>query len=220
MKVSTGIRIVKLNCVGCGANLEIADDNIERIACGHCGTSQFIERSGGILYLRAVTETLSKVKLGTDKTAAELAIARLTREVEMIRIRRSERNAQLLAERYSLVNYWNSVLKKRRSFPIVIAIATFFVLNLFIGLPVIVSSGGKPDMMYLSAVGWGCIAFAVLIYFWLRRLDKYNPTRLRAECDQQLRLFDEKMKAEVGSFDACIADLEQKIQDKYRIASS
>ena len=76
--MASGIRTVKLACISCGASLEIAND-VEQIACAHCGTPQRLERSGGAIFLKGITDTLSQVKQGTDKTAAELAIVRLTK---------------------------------------------------------------------------------------------------------------------------------------------
>jgi hypothetical protein len=55
-------------------------DDIERFACGYCGTSLVIQRRGGTVALRAVTEAIKHVQMGTDKTAAELALVRLRRD--------------------------------------------------------------------------------------------------------------------------------------------
>lgn len=49
-------------------------------ACGYCGASQMVARSGGTISLRLLTEGIAKVQAGTDKTAAELAIRRLKEE--------------------------------------------------------------------------------------------------------------------------------------------
>ena len=71
---------VTLNCANCGARLDVYDD-MERFACGYCGTEILVQRRGGAVTLKAVTEAIKKVQVGTDKTAAELATVRLRDEL-------------------------------------------------------------------------------------------------------------------------------------------
>lgn len=71
---------INLKCTNCGANLEITSD-MNLFACGYCGSQQLVERKGGTISLKKVTEAIEKVQVGTDKTAAELAIRRLSDEL-------------------------------------------------------------------------------------------------------------------------------------------
>ena len=57
---------------------------MERFACGYCGNEHVVMRQGGVIYLTPVIETLHSIQAGTDKTASELAIARLKAEIEEI----------------------------------------------------------------------------------------------------------------------------------------
>jgi DNA-directed RNA polymerase subunit RPC12/RpoP len=70
---------INLNCANCGAKLDVYDD-MERFACGYCGAEMIVQRRGGTVALKAVTEAIKKVAVGTDKMAAELALARLNQE--------------------------------------------------------------------------------------------------------------------------------------------
>jgi len=81
------MKILSLKCVNCGAGLEVKQD-ISDFACGYCGIQQQVERSGGIVSLRRVEEALDDVKLGTNRTASELAIARLRADIAAIYTRR------------------------------------------------------------------------------------------------------------------------------------
>lgn len=72
---------VNLNCPNCGGRLEIYGD-MDRFACGYCGSEMLVSRRGGTVALKAVTEAIKQVQVGTDKTAAELAIIRLERECD------------------------------------------------------------------------------------------------------------------------------------------
>ena len=74
------VTVLNLKCANCGANLEISPDTTD-FACGYCGAAQIVERRGGTVALRLVTDAISKVQVGTDKTAAELAIRRLKDEI-------------------------------------------------------------------------------------------------------------------------------------------
>jgi ribosomal protein S27E len=75
---------IDLNCTNCGGKLEVYDD-MERFACGYCGSQMLVQRRGGTVALKAVIEAIHKVQIGTDKTAAELAIARLYKELEKLK---------------------------------------------------------------------------------------------------------------------------------------
>lgn len=73
-------RVVSLKCPGCGGALDIAPQ-IATFACGYCGASVLVSRSGGTISL-SLEAAIARVQVGTDKTAAELAIDRLERELE------------------------------------------------------------------------------------------------------------------------------------------
>ncbi len=79
---------VTLSCPSCAGRLEITQD-IERFACAHCGREHIVKRSGSIVSLSPVVDALRKVEVGVDKTAAELAIVRLRREIEDIQAQKS-----------------------------------------------------------------------------------------------------------------------------------
>lgn len=71
---------ITLSCPSCGGKLEITKD-LERFACGHCGTEHIVRRTPSTISLAPVTEVLEKVRDNTDRTAAELAIPRLKKEI-------------------------------------------------------------------------------------------------------------------------------------------
>jgi len=77
------LKIIPMKCASCGSNLEITPE-MDTFACGFCGATQVVERSGGTISLRLVTDAIRKVQVGTDKTAAELALKRLARELESV----------------------------------------------------------------------------------------------------------------------------------------
>ena len=93
-----------LKCLNCGAALQITPD-MNRFACGYCGMEQLIERAGGTVALKAVSDAIARVQVGTDKTAAELAFRRLKEEQE--EVKRQETGIHINARR-GLKNAENS----------------------------------------------------------------------------------------------------------------
>lgn len=71
---------ITLSCPSCGAQLQITND-IERFACSHCGQEHIIRRGGGVISLSPVVGAINDVRTGVDRTAAELSIIRLQKEI-------------------------------------------------------------------------------------------------------------------------------------------
>jgi ABC-type multidrug transport system fused ATPase/permease subunit len=74
---------ITLSCPSCGSPLQITED-IERFACKACGNEHIVNRSGGIVTLKPVLDVIKKMQVGVDKTASELAISRLTKEINEV----------------------------------------------------------------------------------------------------------------------------------------
>ena len=74
------VRVVSLDCPGCGASLEVRPA-LSQLACGYCGKVAMVERGGGTIALVPMIAAIERVQVGTDKTAAELAMARLRGEI-------------------------------------------------------------------------------------------------------------------------------------------
>jgi ribosomal protein S27E len=73
-------QFISLRCSGCGAKLDVYDD-MDRFTCRYCQTEMVVQRRGGTVALKAITDAIHEVRIGTDKTAAELAIARYEKEL-------------------------------------------------------------------------------------------------------------------------------------------
>ena len=76
--------LIRLSCPTCGAKLEITRD-MDRFACANCGNEFIVRRSGGIVSLSPVVEGLTRIQTGVDKTASELAILRLEKEIATLK---------------------------------------------------------------------------------------------------------------------------------------
>jgi reverse gyrase len=72
--------IISMSCPSCGGDLQITED-IDQFVCAHCGKEHIVKRFGNTISLSPVVDQLKKVQVGIDKTASELAIERLHREI-------------------------------------------------------------------------------------------------------------------------------------------
>ena len=68
---------ITLSCPSCGGKLQVSN-SIDRFACANCGTEHIVRRGGGIVSLEQV---MGGVKQGVDKTASELAVVRINKEI-------------------------------------------------------------------------------------------------------------------------------------------
>lgn len=75
------MKAIAMRCASCGAGLQITPDT-DHFACGYCGASLSVVRQGGTVTLNLVADSIAKVQVGTDRAAAELALVRLSKEIE------------------------------------------------------------------------------------------------------------------------------------------
>ncbi len=85
------LNTINLTCPSCGGKLQVTGD-IDRFSCGYCGNELIIQRSGGIVTVAPVVAELREVRAGVDKTSAELAITRLTGEINNLAAQRDRAN--------------------------------------------------------------------------------------------------------------------------------
>lgn len=76
--------VVALKCPSCGAKLEVFND-MHTFACGHCGNAVIAKRRGGTVSL-SLQDAVEAVAANTDRTAAELALQRLEKELAEARM--------------------------------------------------------------------------------------------------------------------------------------
>lgn len=72
---------VTLSCPTCGARLQVGND-LQRFACAFCGNEHIVKRAGGAVSLFPTLDGVERIQAGVDRTAIELTIARLEREIK------------------------------------------------------------------------------------------------------------------------------------------
>lgn len=77
------MEIISMTCRNCGGKLQILKDT-DQIMCINCGTEYLVSFNESGVSLRLFSEGIKKIQESTDKTAAELALARIKGEKENI----------------------------------------------------------------------------------------------------------------------------------------
>lgn len=151
------LALMKLSCVNCSAPLEIGDD-LERFACSYCGTNQIVERAGGIVALKKVQTAIHAVQRGTDRTAAELALPRLNKEL-----------AEAQAARVAVQNASKEVMDRAKSGRKTLTIVTAFILFM-VGPMGIISAANVSDNLAVALVPVWFISMIAIPIFVFRRV--------------------------------------------------
>jgi hypothetical protein len=127
-------------------------DEMEQFACGYCGTEIAVQRRGGTVVLKSITQAVKNMADGADKTSAELALMRLKEEAGNL----SKRYDAMLKER---------VERNKRGYVIGISL-------LLIGF-VVVRSG------FSLMVGLSLLLAGIFTISYIRRHDKKVAVDLR-----------------------------------------
>jgi hypothetical protein len=175
---------------------------MNKFACGYCGTEQILERSGGTISLKSVTDAIAKVQTGTDKTAAELALYRLPYELD-----------SLLSQRWQREDYAKrEIMKQMRKVSdslfmlIVIGSAVVVVIPLFLA---IAFKNAIVVLIGFIVSGILLILIAKSIYREMAQKRKYELNRIQEECNKDL-----------ATLDFYIREVQSKLERNRMIANS
>jgi hypothetical protein len=127
-----------------------------KFACGYCGAEQIVERRGGTVALKPIADAIARVQVGTDKTAAELALKRLPQELKALIWQRNERNA-----------YWERQISARETTSRFLEVGAFLIsFCLLIPVSAMVFAALTPKSVYGAIIGLvlGLTASLVLLF--------------------------------------------------------
>jgi predicted RNA-binding Zn-ribbon protein involved in translation (DUF1610 family) len=167
--MSNTLQTSTLKCTSCGSSLNVSSD-MERFACGYCGTDQVVLRSGGTVSLKPVEDAIHKVQVGTDKTAAELALVRLPKELAELEASWRQCEEQLAVRRGSLAR-GRSALN-----------TTLVILMVISGLVGVLALGVRPRLGLIS-MGVAAVCWLLIIYNgWLasKKVNSVDAERMAA----------------------------------------
>jgi hypothetical protein len=175
---------------------------MNRFACGYCGTEQVVERKGGTVALKPITDAIARVQVGTDKTAAELALNRLPQELNAIISQRREREA-----------YWQKEIasyKETATYNLILVLiaACVCIIPIFTAISVTIFPVGGALVGFVI----GLIASVMLFIFVYRRVSVSRDAAIqRATRDQN---------HDFAGLDLQMSDIKQRIEQNRNIANS
>lgn len=217
------ISVIRLGCVGCGAALEIGQD-VNQLACGHCGTSQVVQREGGAIHLKELAHTLSRVQAGTDKTAAELAIARLTQERDQTTSHRQNYVNERTTRRYNRIRFWKTAIENKYYellFVVIVGVVIGGVFILFAGESLFdLKQGGTTTGVVLVFSLFGAIGTGVLAYKLDVLLTGRTPSEMKRSRDQEIGALDADLQATQIAYEKRMREYGERIQKYRQIADS
>lgn len=192
-------------------------------ACRYCGATVRIERTDSVVALGLIERAVSRVQQTTDRTAAELAIRRLTEELKPL----EQAAKELRGERLRLNDYWEheiSTLSRskpdgERAMSLVSAIVVFAlvagVVHALIHAALPTNSGENVDtLVFLLEIG-----AATFIVYAIKRHNVRQRAEARAGAvaarDSQLAKLAQEEQALMSS----MADIRSRIAKNLRIAN-
>jgi ribosomal protein S27AE len=184
------MKAISLKCSNCGAGLSIPND-IDHLACGFCGSEQTVERAGGIVALKPLTQAIKQVQVGTDKTAAELALHRLGQEWN-----------HAISERGNLVTYWQqqctsagaSTKANHLLLGIMLGIVSLMLIDIVLQLILKFLPSPWPQVI---AFFFGAIAAGLVFVFFLTKGQKKaeaEETETAARRDEAFKQMDSRLR--------------------------
>ena len=173
---------ISLTCPSCGSKLQITE-GIERFTCSSCGNEHIIKRGGGIVSIAPVVEGLKEVKSGVDKTASELAIARLKDEIRELKAEREELKPDLKNIRLGMIFF-------------AILGLIFICLSGSIGYANNTPLVGLNIMTLVSIIGFGIFLFLFLNKKSNYKKDIQQINKAISEHEKELRKYQDFIKGQ------------------------
>ncbi|MCX6054301.1 MAG: hypothetical protein NTZ74_05175 [Chloroflexi bacterium] len=189
---------ISLTCPSCGGKLQITND-IERFACGNCGVEHIVRRSGGTVSLAPVEASLVKIGAGIDKTASELAIVRLTKEIEDLRL---EKEKKLVEAEEETQNLSRSIISSKFG-----GFSKFLIL--FFGMAVF---GGMMSGFKGAIIGLLIVFLVVIAAIVINHQKKVKMgERINPEIIEKINKVNIKAKERDKEFSGLIFEKEQEL---------
>lgn len=210
---------VTLTCPTCGAKLQITND-VERFACSHCRNEHIIRRSGGIVSIAKVVDGLAQVQVGTDRTAAELAIVRLKKEIQELESRKINRSREANGE---IISLKYKLLKAKEDLSDVRKIVAFgSVISLIFGFPFFLWVWYAADYLRWMIVVDGLLVLGGFAYVIFAELPAKKEKASLAErnISKQIQILEKEWQAEADKIEQELSKKRNELQRNEKIVSS
>lgn len=192
---------ITLTCNSCGGKLQITSE-IKNFACMYCGTEYAVNRGEGVISLSPITDEIKKVQIGVDKTASELAIVRINKELPDLSNDREKAKKELIdweATREIERNKIIRIIKERRRDIIAWTIAASFGVSLILTLLI------RPSLIIFLLFGTVISAINIWLVF---SIDLFNFSD-----EEKLHKFDNDSPEIEGYYKNKVDKLELMIKE-------
>jgi hypothetical protein len=176
--------------------------SVSQLACGYCGSSQQVIREGGTITLELM-DSLSKVSQSADRAAAEMAIRRLSKDLQ------EARNHRPMIEIQGAQKI--KAIRDRFQMWMVFAVFGPIILATIAGAALLEQKPANASLFNgFIILGCALSAIAMLALFFFMR-----PAGL-------VRIEELKMETrnELAAMDSRIAEIESALKRNTRIANS
>lgn len=117
--------LITLTCPTCGARLKVTDQ-IHLLHCRNCGNEHMVVRNAESIYLAPIAQDVRGIRVGVDKTAAELAMTRLSKEMEALEMRRQHIERQA-ANSIIPPDFWEKFFARSSGIALLIGVVSLIV---------------------------------------------------------------------------------------------
>jgi DNA-directed RNA polymerase subunit RPC12/RpoP len=212
------LRIIPMKCPSCGAKLEITSD-MDRFVCSYCGTELITERKGGTIALKPLTDAIMRVQVGTDKTAAELAIQRLENELEQ---QKKDRESFSLDTRHKIdikdanIYTLQSEMGRKSTNNAILAYILFLPVVFFVGLSIF-RVHTLTETLLLGIVDFG---LASVMYLLINMGYRHKTTPEIKHRQDEISSIRKNLATTLTTYDNNIAVIQKRIDEKKRIVDA
>ena len=154
--------------------------------------------------MKPLTDALARVQVGTDKTAAELAIRRYLDDITELKSRLEQRRHMYTEYERGELSRYDAKVKNS------VSPQHFLILRAIMAA----IAGGVTNSLGVGLVAGLLVFIAGLV------LQAVNQSRMKQDTDRRIDDAKETMQNDVDALSRQVTDLQQKIEEKRRVADA
>lgn len=193
--------VYALKCPNCGSSLQVKS-GAENIVCAHCASSLAVHVEGGAVTLEPIVADIRDIRRSSDKTAAELALKRLSDEIAQLNSARAMVEKNRAAAVQDAATRAQAIRSPGMFVPLfAVAAITLLVTGVLLGLvgSMLPKSDGQSALGHIIGVTLLALPVAAATYVGIviQRGRRRQIAASQKQCQEQLVALDGE-KAELG----------------------
>ena len=188
---------VSMTCPACGGKLGITKD-IKSFICQYCGNEFLVRRGDGIISLSPIADDIRKVRVGVDKTASELAIKRIPKELVELESSRKKIAWELTTINYDIERLSRKdYIRRTRNIFLVLTIVAFIFFCISTALNVAFDEDIYRKIISITFLGWLVSGLVVIseeiLLAKFRKVPIHKLQETKAQIETNLQNIDEEI---------------------------